>query len=98
MTQYCSDKCQIPCTRPLNPPILGDFELRTPLSTLADRAISWGAGGPSAMIKRLIEQYWKVTDHKLSFLLLLLMPSLLKDLAIDYAPVILPSQPARQVL
>jgi hypothetical protein len=46
-------------TRPLNPPTLGDFEFRTSLSTLPDRAISWGAGGPSAIVLRLTEQYWE---------------------------------------
>jgi hypothetical protein len=35
-----SEKSQSLCIRPLNPPILGDFQIRTPQS--------WGAGGPSA--------------------------------------------------
>jgi uncharacterized protein (TIGR00303 family) len=48
-SQYCLDQSQIPCTGPLNPPILGDFELRTPQG--------WGAGGPSATMKRLTEQH-----------------------------------------
>jgi hypothetical protein len=58
LPQYSSDKQKMFYTCPLNPPILGDFEIRTPLSTLPDRAISWGAGGPSAIMVRLAEQYW----------------------------------------
>jgi hypothetical protein len=37
-------------TRPLNPPILGDFRIRPPHS--------WGAEGPSAIMVRLSQQCW----------------------------------------
>jgi hypothetical protein len=50
LPQYSSDKQKMFYTCPLNPPILGDFEIRTPQS--------WGAGGPSAIMVRLAEQYW----------------------------------------
>ena len=52
------EKCQILCIRPLNPPILGDFEFRTPQN--------WGQGGPSAIIMRLTESFWDrfyMTNH-----------------------------------
>jgi hypothetical protein len=63
-------------TRPLNPPILGDFQIRTPLSTLPDRAINWGAGGPSAILLRLTEPYWmEVTFSEDMTLLLYMEPS-----------------------
>jgi lysophospholipase L1-like esterase len=48
-SQYRSDKQKMFYTSPLNPPTLGDFQIRTPQG--------WGAGGPSAIMLKLIEQY-----------------------------------------
>ena len=64
-------------TRPLNPrhfpyvgepahgngfPILGDFEFRTPQN--------WGAGGPSAIVLKLTEQYWVGVGVAMRFVIL----------------------------
>jgi CRISPR-associated protein Cas1 len=42
--QYCSVSCSSYFVRPLNPPILGDFEFRTPQT--------WGAGGLNRTVLR----------------------------------------------